>query len=126
METRKCPVLGLNSPEPSTTELISQPRVNVLFFFSFFFPRLRLYLSENKLDLLISLNAYPRQMKGLNFPGCHDPRFCQFVIDRSRILLKPVGLLNNLLVSVYLKKMLFLFLLMSFAVESFDFFPPAF
>lgn len=31
-----------------------------------------------------------RQMKGLNFPGSHDPRFCQFVIDRSRHLLKPV------------------------------------
>lgn len=30
------------------------------------------------------------QMKGLNFPGSHDPRFCQFVIDRSRHLLKPV------------------------------------
>ncbi|KAL1117871.1 hypothetical protein AAG570_004184 [Ranatra chinensis] len=29
-------------------------------------------------------------MKGLNFPGSHDPRFCQFVIDRSRHLLKPV------------------------------------
>nr|CAD7425066.1 unnamed protein product [Timema monikensis] len=29
------------------------------------------------------------QMKGLNFPGSHDPRFCQFVIDRSRHLLKP-------------------------------------
>lgn len=30
------------------------------------------------------------QMKGLNFPGCHDPRFCQFVCDRSRLLLRPV------------------------------------
>lgn len=30
------------------------------------------------------------QMKGLNFPGSHDPQFCQFVIDRSRHLLKPV------------------------------------
>nr|CAD7199839.1 unnamed protein product [Timema douglasi] len=30
-------------------------------------------------------------MKGLNFPGSHDPRFCQFVIDRSRHLLKPVS-----------------------------------
>lgn len=29
-------------------------------------------------------------MKGLSFPGCHDPRFCQFVIERSRHLLKPV------------------------------------
>ncbi|XP_060840547.1 dmX-like protein 2 isoform X2 [Rhopalosiphum padi] len=29
-------------------------------------------------------------MKGLNFPGCHDPRFCQFVCDRSRLLLRPV------------------------------------
>ncbi|XP_046400831.1 dmX-like protein 2 isoform X2 [Ischnura elegans] len=29
-------------------------------------------------------------MKGLNFPGSHNPRFCQFVIDRSRHLLKPV------------------------------------
>lgn len=30
------------------------------------------------------------QMKGLNFPGSHDPNFCQFVIDRSRHLMKPV------------------------------------
>nr|XP_018898945.1 PREDICTED: dmX-like protein 2 isoform X2 [Bemisia tabaci] len=29
-------------------------------------------------------------MKGLTFPGSHDPRFCQFVIDRSKHLLKPV------------------------------------
>ncbi|XP_023723664.1 dmX-like protein 2 isoform X1 [Cryptotermes secundus] len=29
-------------------------------------------------------------MKGLNFPGSHDPQFCQFVIDRSRHLLKPM------------------------------------
>ncbi|XP_047120921.1 dmX-like protein 2 [Schistocerca piceifrons] len=29
-------------------------------------------------------------MKGLNFPGSHDPRFCQFVIERSRHLLKPI------------------------------------
>lgn len=32
------------------------------------------------------------QMKGLNFPGSHDPAFCQFVIDRSKHLLKPVRL----------------------------------
>ncbi|XP_059484944.1 dmX-like protein 2 [Neocloeon triangulifer] len=30
-------------------------------------------------------------MKGLNFPGSHNPRFCQFVIDRSRHMLKPVN-----------------------------------
>ncbi|XP_046686924.1 dmX-like protein 1 isoform X1 [Homalodisca vitripennis] len=29
-------------------------------------------------------------MKGLNFPGSHDPAFCQLVIDRSRHLLRPV------------------------------------
>ncbi|BES94787.1 Dmx-like 1 [Nesidiocoris tenuis] len=29
-------------------------------------------------------------MKGLNFPGSHDPNFCQFVIERSRHLMKPV------------------------------------
>ncbi|XP_065333652.1 dmX-like protein 2 isoform X2 [Cloeon dipterum] len=29
-------------------------------------------------------------IKGLNFPGSHNPRFCQFVIERSRHMLKPV------------------------------------
>ncbi|XP_054286224.1 dmX-like protein 2 isoform X3 [Macrosteles quadrilineatus] len=29
-------------------------------------------------------------MKGLTFPGSHDPAFCQLVIDRSHHLLKPV------------------------------------
>ncbi|KAF4524386.1 hypothetical protein B566_EDAN009302, partial [Ephemera danica] len=29
-------------------------------------------------------------IKGLNFPGSHDARFCQFVLDRSRHMLRPV------------------------------------
>ncbi|KAI5722049.1 hypothetical protein M8J76_002899 [Diaphorina citri] len=29
-------------------------------------------------------------IKGLNFPGCHDARFVQFVLDRSKHLLRPV------------------------------------
>lgn len=42
-------------------------------------------------------------MKGLTFPGSHDPRFCQFVIDRSRHLLKPVGLFKYLLCLIFLR-----------------------
>ncbi|KAF4514113.1 UNVERIFIED_CONTAM: hypothetical protein B566_EDAN019095 [Ephemera danica] len=39
---------------------------------------------------MLSLPAACNQIKGLNFPGSHDARFCQFVLDRSRHMLRPV------------------------------------
>ncbi|XP_055931190.1 dmX-like protein 2 isoform X2 [Argiope bruennichi] len=31
-----------------------------------------------------------KNMKGLNFPGCTNPQFCQLVLQRSRYMLKPL------------------------------------
>ncbi|KFM72487.1 DmX-like protein 2, partial [Stegodyphus mimosarum] len=31
-----------------------------------------------------------KNMKGLNFPGCTNPQFCQLVLERSRYMLKPL------------------------------------
>uniref|UniRef100_A0A2A4IWI3 RAVE complex protein Rav1 C-terminal domain-containing protein n=1 Tax=Heliothis virescens TaxID=7102 RepID=A0A2A4IWI3_HELVI len=29
-------------------------------------------------------------VKGLQFPGCHDPKYCRLVLHRSKLLMKPV------------------------------------
>ncbi|XP_037874527.1 dmX-like protein 2 isoform X1 [Bombyx mori] len=29
-------------------------------------------------------------VKGLQFPGCHDPKYCRMVLHRSKLLMKPV------------------------------------
>lgn len=31
------------------------------------------------------------QVKGLQFPGCHDPKYCRLVLHRSKLLMKPVS-----------------------------------
>lgn len=49
-----------------------------------------------RLTLLCAFSLFLlAQIKGLNFPGSHNPRFCQFVIDRSRHMLKPVSTTYN-------------------------------
>lgn len=34
---------------------------------------------------------YPKKMKGLNFPGSTNAHFCQIVLERSRLMIKPVS-----------------------------------
>lgn len=31
------------------------------------------------------------QVKGLQFPGCHDAKYCRLVLHRSKLLMKPVS-----------------------------------
>lgn len=60
---------------------------------------LTILTSDSELCRLTLLCAFSlfllAQIKGLNFPGSHNPRFCQFVIDRSRHMLKPVSTTYN-------------------------------
>lgn len=48
---------------------------------------------KNKQNLQPKLNMY--QIKGANFPGSHDPKFCALIIERSKHYLKPVFYMGN-------------------------------
>lgn len=37
------------------------------------------------------------QVKGLQFPGCHDAKYCRLVMHRSKLLMKPVSDTTNTL-----------------------------
>ena len=53
-------------------------------------------------SLFIHAISGSTQLKGLNFPGSQNSQFCRLVVNRSRHLLKPVRIFDNIFVRYHI------------------------